>query len=172
MKKDFIRPEMNVETFDFENVVTVSVDAPPVIKGSVKVFDITGEVNRFTNAIPTGAVITAVKLTDEQSGGNFVSPSFISYATDTDVYGNFELVVEPGTYKVYVAHDKYEFVEGEFYVSRTISGEYDITIEDGGEENLGEIDITYTFFGDIDFDGDVDTDDYAKFAANFGSSIN
>jgi len=24
MKKDFIRPEMNVETFDFENVVTVS----------------------------------------------------------------------------------------------------------------------------------------------------
>ena len=155
-----------------ENIVAVSVNTAPVIKGSVRVSDTTEEVIGFTNAVPTGAVITAVKLTSDGNGGNFVAPDYVSYATDTDIYGNFELEVEPGIYKVYVAHAKYEFFEGELYISTTIKEEYDITVEDGDEENLGLIDLNYTFFGDTDTDGDVDDEDFANFAPKFGTSVN
>ncbi len=159
------------KTLTGENVVAVSVNSAPVIKGSVTVADTTDEVNGFGATIPVGAVVTAIKVTDGM-GGNFVSAGYESYSAIVDENGYFQLEVEPGTYKVYVAHAKYELFRNRLFISRTIKEEYDITIEQGEEEDLGEIPLKYAFFGDLDLDCDVDGNDYAKFAPKMGSSVN
>lgn len=153
-------------------VTVASAANRTVITGSVTVADTTGEVTGFGATLPVGAIVTAIKVSDEGNGGNFTADGYESYADVVDASGNFELEVPAGEYKVYVAHAKYEFFEGDLYISRTIKEEHDVTIEDGEEVELGALALKYAFFGDTDLDGDVDGDDYANFAPKFGTSIN
>lgn len=151
--------------------VEVSAASKTIIKGVVTVADTTGDLIGFGATAPVGAVVTAIQLTDDLNGGNFVADGYKSFAAVTGIGGTFELEVEEGAYKVLVAHAKFEFVEGELYISRTVKYEEDVTIADGEEIDLGTVNLKYAFFGDTDLDGDVDPDDYATFAARFGTSV-
>ncbi len=156
--------------------ITVEVSASAatsatVITGTVTVVDTTGEINGFDTTTPIGAVVTAIQLDGDLNGGNFVADGYKSFAATTDTFGKFELEVEPGDYQVLVAHAKFEFVEGEIYISRTVKYQEEVSIADGEEIDLGTINLKYAFFGDLDLDGDVDGDDYGMFAPMVGSIV-
>lgn len=152
-------------------IVTVDVNTDPVITGAVRVTDVTGEVLGFGSAIPAGAVITAIKLDEDGNGGNLHNGTYTSFYTITDANGGFKLAVEPGTYKIHIAHSKYEYVEGVMYASRTIHDEFEVVLESGDDLELGVVNLYYTYFGDTDVDGDIDGDDYGMFAPMMGTAI-
>lgn len=152
--------------------VEVSAATATVIKGTVTVADTTGYPLGFGATAPVGAVVTAIRLTEDGNGGNFAADGYKSFAAATGNGGAFELEVEEGTYQVLVAHAKFEFFEGELYISRTVKYQEEVTIGDGAEVDLGTINLKYAFFGDTDLDGDVDSDDYAAFARWYNKSVN
>jgi len=150
-------------------------DPVSVIKGSVTASDTTGQVEDFSEAIPVGAVITAIKH-DENAMGNYTGTAemFDAVSTVVDSRGNFKLEVEPGVYTVIVSHTKYSIYGGEVFVARTIldsNTKREVEIVKGETVNLGNIELKYTYFGDLNLDGALNTTDFRTFTQCFGSSI-
>ena len=150
-------------------------DPVSVIKGSVTASDTTGQVEDFSEATPVGAVITAIKH-DENAMGNYTGTAemFDAVSTVVDSRGNFKLEVEPGVYTVIVSHTKYSIYGGEFFVARTIldsNTKKEVTVVESTPVDLGNIELKYTYFGDLNLDGTLNTIDFRTFTQGFGSSI-
>jgi len=168
-KADFATPvTIDVTIVEVESVATV-------IKGSVTASDTTGQVEDFSGAVPVGAVITAIKH-DENAMGNYTGTAerFDAVSTVVDSRGNFELEVEPGVYTVIISHTKYSIYGGEFFVARTIldsNTKKEVTVVESTPVDLGNIELKYTYFGDLNLDGTLNTIDFRTFTQGFGSSI-
>lgn len=164
-------------------IVTIEERTALGIKGKVTVADTWGITSgtTFKNAIPVGAVVTAIpKLTAKGYSGNVANTSFsyTSYAAMVDKDGNYELELPEGTYNVYVSHTRY-VVRNVTATNITVStfrtlldgqAKFEVTISDSDTDlQTHNADLRYAYAGDMNLDGKIDVDtDYTQFAAKFG----
>ena len=158
------------------------------IKGTVKAFDTTGQFviigqnDNFANAIPVGAVVTAIPY-NATAIGNFrgTTESYMPISTVVnDATGEFTLNVDPNTkYTLIISHTKYIVnnigTENQaVYVANSILDANTLkTIDPIGYDvkNLGTINIRYAFMGDIDSDGKIDNVEAELIRGKFGSTV-
>ena len=154
-------------------IVTINYAAKTVITGTVKATDATGQTLDVANATPAGAVVTAIPYNAEFMA-NYDDANVKS--TVVDAAGNFELEVDENVkYTVIISHIKYVIMGGEILTSRTMldgAKFEDIQLTAGEGRDLGAINLKYTFFGDLNLDGNLNARDLGSFRMNFGSTIN
>lgn len=156
--------------------VTVNYAAKTLITGSVTVQDMTAQVTGdFTDAIPVGAVVIAMPYSDEVMGNVIGMGEDVSaVATVVGADGTFTLEVEPGDYLVLISHIKYVNYGGDVYMSRTVldaQSMHNVSPSDGETVDLGALKIRYTFFGDLNADGNLNGIDGGFYTQNFNTSI-
>lgn len=171
---------LNGFTAEFDLTITETDMAS--IEGTVKAFDTTGQNANFADAIPVGAVVTAIPYNATAIGnyrGTAESYAPVSTVVD-DVTGEFSLDLDPGTkYTLIISHTKYVVknigtVNQEVYVANSILDENTLrVIEPIGEnvESLGVINLRYAYMGDIDADGKLDTVEADFIRGQFGSTV-
>lgn len=161
------------------------------IKGKVTVADtwgITGSTT-FTDAIPVGAVVTAIPATTGNNtyGGNVMGDTGLGYTAKSaivDAEGNYELELEPGTYNVFVSHTRYVVWKRTAAITnvsvyRTVLegnannvGNTAITISDSDTDLLTHnVALRYAYAGDMNLDGTLNNADFGLFKPNFGIAL-
>ncbi|MBR2476848.1 MAG: hypothetical protein IKB50_01790 [Clostridia bacterium] len=158
-------------------VVTLEEVSLTTITGSVTVQDKTAQVaDDFEDAIPVGAVVTAMPYSDETMGNvTNTYDNFSAYATVVDADGNFTLEVDPGHYMVIITHTKYINYYGDIFLSRTVMDDeavYDVTLDQVGDNyDIGTAELRYAFFGDLNADGTLNGFDSGYYTQNFGLTV-
>ena len=172
------------------NVITVTVveSSATGIKGKVTVADTWGAKSgtTFTNAIPVGAVVTAIPVTTTNNSysGNVAGVDSLGYTAKSaivDENGNYELELEPGTYNVFVAHTRFEVLRRN--ASLTNISVYR-TVLDGSAKQMGvvisdtdadlvthNVELRYAYAGDMNLDGSLNPNDFNLFKANYNSTV-
>lgn len=141
--------------------------------------------NTFTNAIPVGAVVTAVpKGAARTYAGNVVGGdtpygyTAKSAMVDSET-GEFVLELTPGqAYNIIISHTRYvgyTAPNGRFSVTcyKTVVNS-NTSFEVTGTNDLvdlGTITLQYTYLGDLDLNGTVAPADYTKFTPTFNQTI-